>query len=96
MANGLVGKIYSLINKSNETTGKTDTDLTGCIKSLSDGYGSPSISLGHPIKVNSASEMNAVLENADESTVGAVYKYTGATTEEYTAGALYIVEGAEQ
>ena len=95
MANGLVEKIYSLINKSNDTTGKTDTDLTRCIKSLSEGYGLPSIALGHPIEVNSASEMDAVLENADENTVGKVYRYTGETTDKYTNGELYIVEGAE-
>lgn len=32
-------KIQSLINKANNTTGKSDTDLTGAVKSLAEGYG---------------------------------------------------------
>lgn len=65
MANGLVEKIYSLINKSNETTGKTDTDLTGCIKSLAEGYGSE----GFPIAIKGLENSLTVKEN-----VGKVYK----------------------
>ena len=65
MANGLVEKIYSLINKSNETTGKTDTDLTGCIKSLAEGYGSE----GFPIAIKELDNSLTAKEN-----VGKVYK----------------------
>ena len=50
---------------------------------------------GKPQEVATASEMDAVLENADENTVGKVYRYTGETTDKYTNGELYIVEGAE-
>lgn len=32
-------KIQSLINKANNTTGKSDTDLTNAVKSLAEGYG---------------------------------------------------------
>ena len=61
MANGLVEKIYSLINKSNETTGKTDTDLTRCIKSLSEGYGLQSNINGiiREYEVNAGANVNA-------------------------------------
>ena len=38
-ADNVKSKIQSLINKANETTGKSDTDLTKAVKSLVAGYG---------------------------------------------------------
>jgi hypothetical protein len=47
-----------------------------------------------PIVISTEDEMNAILENADESIVGAIYKYTGETGT-YENGALYTVEEDE-
>ena len=44
-----------------------------------------------PIEVATEDTMNALLETAE---VGAVYKYTGTTTDTYESGALYVVEKA--
>ena len=41
-----------------------------------------------PIEVSTADEMTALLETAE---VGAIYKYTGETTDTYENGALYVV-----
>lgn len=77
----VTGKIRSLITKANNTTGKSDTDLTGAVLSLAEGY-------GEVLEISSESEMTALLETAE---VGSVYKYMG-TTGTYENGALYIVE----
>lgn len=42
-----------------------------------------------PIEVATADEMTALLSTAE---VGAIYKYTGETTDTYENGALYVVE----
>lgn len=44
-----------------------------------------------PIEVSTEFEMNAIIANATNNSVGAVYKYTGETGT-YENGALYIVE----
>ena len=48
-------------------------------------------SAGVPIEVASEGEMEAALAG---SAIGAVYKYTGETTDTFEQGALYIVEEA--
>ena len=45
-----------------------------------------------PIEVATEDTMNALLETAE---VGAVYKYTGTTTDTYESSALYVVEKVE-
>jgi hypothetical protein len=45
-----------------------------------------------PIEVATEEEMNALLNTAG---VGAIYKYTGETTDTYENGALYVVEESE-
>ena len=89
-AESVKAKIQSLINKANTTTGKSDTDLTGAVLSLAEGYGVGEDS-PLPIEVATEAEMTALLETAD---VGSVYKYTG-TTGTYENGALYVVEVSE-
>lgn len=49
----------------------------------------PNIDYPLPIEIATEAEMNTLLETAE---VGAVYKYTGETTDTYENGALYIVE----
>jgi hypothetical protein len=44
---------------------------------------------GLPIEISTADEMTALLSTAE---VGAIYKYTGETTDTYENGALYVVE----
>lgn len=43
-----------------------------------------------PIEILTETEMTAILENATHA--GAVYKYTGETTDIYTQGELYIIQ----
>lgn len=45
-----------------------------------------------PIEIATADEMTALLSTAE---VGAIYKYTGETTDTYENGALYVVEESE-
>lgn len=85
-------KIQSLITKANTTTGKSDTDLTGAVLSLAEGYGVGGEDSPLPIEVATESEMNTVLGTAE---VGSVYKYTG-TTGTYESGALYVVEAVSE
>lgn len=47
-----------------------------------------------PIEVRTEDEMEAILANATEADIGAIYKYTGSTTNNYTHGVLYIIEEA--
>lgn len=44
-----------------------------------------------PIEVATEAEMSALLTSATADSVGAVYKYTGETTDTFTSGALYII-----
>lgn len=44
-----------------------------------------------PIPIPTAAEMTALIENATSKSVGAIYKYTGETTDNYTKGGLYII-----
>ena len=44
-----------------------------------------------PIPTETEAEMTALLTNATSESVGAVYKYTGNTTDTYEHGALYII-----
>ena len=44
-----------------------------------------------PIPIETEAKMNALLANATVESVGAVYKYTGNTTDTYEHGALYII-----
>ena len=86
-------KITKLIRKANDTTGKSDTDLTSGVNSLIAGYGNSSgtIDSPKPIEISSESDMLDIIINATADDVGAVYKYTG-TTGIYENGALYIIE----
>lgn len=81
-------KIQRLITAANTLTGKSDTDLTGAMRSLAMGYGQGGEDSPLPIEVATESEMTALLTTA---AVGSVYKYMG-TTGTYENGALYIVE----
>ena len=47
---------------------------------------------GTPIEVSSETGMNNILSSATSADNGKVYKYTGATTSEYTQGAYYLLE----
>ena len=64
-----------------------DDKMKGDLEIISKGGDSPL-----PIEIATADEMTALLETAE---VGAIYKYTGATTDTYENGALYIVEESE-
>lgn len=44
-----------------------------------------------PIGIETEAEMSALLTSATADSVGAVYKYTGETTDTFTSGALYII-----
>ena len=46
-----------------------------------------------PQVVESEAEMNEILSNATETSIGTVYKYVGPTTNTYEQGALYILSG---
>ena len=46
-----------------------------------------------PIPISSEAEMNAILTSATEVSIGAVYRYTGTTTDTYENGALYVISG---
>ena len=54
---------------------------------ISDGAGASPL----PREVSSEAEMNAILYNATESSIGTIYKYVGETTSTYEYGALYIL-----
>lgn len=54
-------------------------------------YANVNINVADPPEISTESEMNALLSSASESSVGAVYKYVGATTSTYTNGELYII-----
>lgn len=49
---------------------------------------------GQPIEVSSEAEMNAILYNATEASIGMIYKYVGETTSTYEYGTLYILSEA--
>ncbi len=90
-AESVKANIQSLITASNAKTGKTDANLTDAVKSLIEGYESGEDS-ALPIEVATEAEMTALLSTAE---VGAIYKYTGETTDTYENGALYVVEESE-
>lgn len=46
-----------------------------------------------PIPISTEAEMNAILASATEVSIGAVYRYTGTTTDTYENGALYVISG---
>lgn len=87
-AEGVKSKLQSLITASNAKTGKSDANLTDAVNTLLEGYKQGEDS-PLPIEVATADEMTALLETAE---VGAIYKYTGETTDTYENGALYVVE----
>ena len=47
---------------------------------------------GAIIAVKTAEEMDAILANATEDTVGTFYMYIGETTDKYENGAVYEIE----
>ena len=47
---------------------------------------------GTPIIVTTADQMNSILTNATSADNGQVYKYTGATTSDYTQNADSLLE----
>ena len=47
---------------------------------------------GKPIEVSTVADMNTRRSNASASTLGTIYKYTGATSGDYVQNALYIVD----
>lgn len=44
-----------------------------------------------PVTIKTEEEMNATLASATSDKVGAIYKYTGHSTDTYKAGELYII-----
>ena len=44
-----------------------------------------------PKPVSTEAEMNEILSNATESSIGTIYRYEGNTTNTYEKGALYII-----
>ena len=44
-----------------------------------------------PKEISTEAEMNSILANATESSIGAVYKFTGETTDIYEKDALYVI-----
>lgn len=44
-----------------------------------------------PIPISTEAEMNAILKSATEVSIGAIYRYTGTTTDTYENGALYVI-----
>lgn len=50
---------------------------------------------GQPLNITSATEMNAILSNATDADLGKVYYYTGASTDTYEQGALYMITKEE-
>ncbi len=69
-----------------EAGNRLDYELTRIWEAIDNG-GSPL-----PREVLTETEMNALLTNATTASVGAVYKYMGATTSTYTRGELYIIQ----
>lgn len=49
-------------------------------------------SAGAPVSVASAADMDSILANATDASVGTFYLYEGETTEKYESGALYYIE----
>lgn len=47
-----------------------------------------------PKEISTEAEMNTILANATESSIGAVYKYVGEPSDTYEYGALYIIAHA--
>lgn len=90
-AESVKSKLQSLITASNAKTGKSDANLTDAVKTLLEGYGQGEDS-PLPTEVATEDEMTALLSTAE---VGAIYKYTGETTDTYENGALYVVEESE-
>ena len=44
-----------------------------------------------PVEITTETEMTALLTNATTESIGAIYKYTGETTDTYENGELYIL-----
>lgn len=52
--------------------------------------------VGQPIEVSTVESMDYILQTANDTTVGYIYKYTGASTETYEQGTLYIIEAVAE
>lgn len=50
---------------------------------------------GKAVEIAAASEMDAILSNATDADLGKVYYYTGASTDTYEQGALYMITKEE-
>lgn len=50
---------------------------------------------GAPTQVSTASAMDSILANATDADLGKVYYYTGASTDTYEQGALYMITKEE-
>ncbi len=48
-------------------------------------------SLGKPIEISSAEELNLIISTATADDIGKIYKYVGATTDSYENGAYYVI-----
>lgn len=64
---------------------RLDTELEE-LRQLSGGGGFPL-----PEEVSTEAEMNTILAKATESSIGAVYKFIGETTDTYEKDALYVI-----
>lgn len=75
--------LKNLITKINNKTGKNDTNMTASVNRL--------IDYPFPIEIDTEEKMTSILAAATLDSVGAIYKYTGESTNIYEQGSLYTV-----
>lgn len=65
-------------------------ELRECIELVGEGGGG-----NVPIEVSTPEEMDAILADASDDDLGKAYIYTGASTDTYEQGALYMITKEE-
>lgn len=94
-----LGKIYLFVG---EDDGVYEKDALYVLIEKGSGYGFQRYAIGGsgeesniPIEVSTPEEMDAILADASDDDLGKAYIYTGASTDTYEQGALYMITKEE-
>jgi dsRNA-specific ribonuclease len=77
---------FALIHARHIVVGENNEVLDWKLEQLAKGEVVP-----RPAEISTEAEMNNILANATEASIGTIYKYTGTTADTYEPGALYVI-----
>lgn len=85
---------FAIMQSYDIQAGENDKRLNEVIDELWEAINGGVSGSAKPTEVSTEAKMNEILASATPTSVGAVYKYTGATTATYEHGAIYIISEA--